>query len=144
MKTHTVGFIFDPTLSRVVLIRKNRPAWQAGKLNGIGGKIEPGEESIDCMVRETREETGLTTKPNQWLFLGTIHRDEYGSVVDFYATVHTSTPEELSSHTDEQVEWCEVARLPDRVLSNIPWLVAFARDALQSGAKHTFVVEYKK
>jgi 8-oxo-dGTP pyrophosphatase MutT (NUDIX family) len=27
----------------VLLIEKQKPAWQRGKLNGVGGKIEPGE-----------------------------------------------------------------------------------------------------
>jgi hypothetical protein len=36
---YVVGFAFD-TDGRVALIRKNRPEWQAGRLNGIGGHVE--------------------------------------------------------------------------------------------------------
>ncbi len=32
----------------------------AGKWQGIGGKLEPGEEPDDCILREALEETGLT------------------------------------------------------------------------------------
>ncbi len=124
-----------------MLINKNRPDWQKGKMNGIGGRIEDGEESAACMVRETQEETGLVTTPDQWVFLGTVHQP--GGVVDFYAMVHAGAQEEISSCTDEQVEWCEVAHLPEAVLSNIPWLVAYARDRLQNAATHTFLVRYE-
>lgn len=33
---YVVGFAFDLTLTMVALIRKNRPEWQMGLLNGIG------------------------------------------------------------------------------------------------------------
>ena len=31
-----------------------------GKWVGIGGKFEPGEDSVACLLREVKEETGLT------------------------------------------------------------------------------------
>lgn len=57
---YVVGFLFDEDERTVVLLRKNRPAWQAGKLNGMGGHVEPGESFDDAMVRECQEESGLT------------------------------------------------------------------------------------
>jgi 8-oxo-dGTP diphosphatase len=59
MKQYACGFLFSVDGSRVVLIRKNRPAWQAGKLNGVGGKLELGETPSQAMRREFREEAGL-------------------------------------------------------------------------------------
>ena len=32
----------------------------AGKWNGLGGKFEAGESPEDCVIREVREESGLT------------------------------------------------------------------------------------
>jgi 8-oxo-dGTP diphosphatase len=60
---YALGFLFitgNEEGPAVVLIRKNKPEWQAGKLNGVGGKIEEGEEPIDAMRREWKEETGET------------------------------------------------------------------------------------
>jgi len=34
-----VGFLFDNFSENVLLIKKNRPAWQKDRLNGVGGKI---------------------------------------------------------------------------------------------------------
>lgn len=56
---YCLGFVFNVEKTHVLLIRKNRPEWQAGNLNGIGGKVEPGETYLEAMVRETEEETGL-------------------------------------------------------------------------------------
>ena len=44
---------------RILLIRKKRGVG-AGKINGPGGKVEPGETMLESAVRETREEVGVT------------------------------------------------------------------------------------
>jgi len=43
---------------QVLLIRKRR-GHGAGKINGPGGKLDPGETPLACAVRETREEVGV-------------------------------------------------------------------------------------
>ena len=44
---------------QILLIRKKR-GLGAGKINGPGGKLDPGESPLDCAIRETREEIGIT------------------------------------------------------------------------------------
>jgi 8-oxo-dGTP diphosphatase len=45
----------------VLLIRKKR-GLGAGKINGPGGKVDPGETTLECAVRETQEELCVTAK----------------------------------------------------------------------------------
>jgi len=42
----------------ILLIRKKR-GLGAGKINGPGGRLEPGETALEAAVRETREELGI-------------------------------------------------------------------------------------
>jgi 8-oxo-dGTP diphosphatase len=52
----TLMFLIDD--GRVLLIRKLR-GHGAGRINGPGGKPEPGETPLQCVLRETEEEVGV-------------------------------------------------------------------------------------
>lgn len=97
---YCLGFVFDPTRTHVALVRKRRPAWQAGRLNGIGGKVEPGETPLQAMVREFHEEAGVLTAPEQWRCFGLMHG------IDFDVHLFTATMPltGLRSCTDETIE----------------------------------------
>lgn len=55
----------DATICHVIrgsrlLLKKATRGISAGKWNGPGGKIEPGETPAKCVIREVREETSLS------------------------------------------------------------------------------------
>jgi 8-oxo-dGTP diphosphatase len=50
---------------QILLIRKKR-GLGAGKINGPGGRLEPGETPQECAVRETQEELGITPLNPEW------------------------------------------------------------------------------
>lgn len=57
MKHYVAGFMKDFS-DNVALVRKNKPKWQAGRLNGVCGGIEDGEtplkRNVPRMVRRNR------------------------------------------------------------------------------------------
>lgn len=131
-KTHYVAeFMFDETLQNVALIRKLKPAWQKGKLNGIGGKVEEGEAPYDAMVREFWEETDCNTVVSQWNQLAQLKGPDWQ--VDFYATRGTLAA--LNSATDEKVEVHPVKKVVQwlDVIENLTWLIPLAIDHLTDG-----------
>jgi 8-oxo-dGTP diphosphatase len=67
VKEYVLGFAFDKTKKHVVLIEKQKPDWQKGSLNGVGGKVETYDENIyAAMAREFKEETGVDTNKEEW------------------------------------------------------------------------------
>lgn len=54
----TLLFVVERSASRVLLIRKKR-GLGAGKINGPGGRIEPGETPLQAALREVEEEVGV-------------------------------------------------------------------------------------
>ncbi|MDX1571257.1 MAG: 8-oxo-dGTP diphosphatase [Xanthomonadales bacterium] len=51
--------VFIIHAGRILLIRKKR-GLGAGKINGPGGKLDPGETPEACAIRECEEEIGVT------------------------------------------------------------------------------------
>ena len=57
----TATLVFVVEADRVLLIRKKR-GLGAGKINGPGGRLEPGETLLECAVREIQEELCITPR----------------------------------------------------------------------------------
>jgi 8-oxo-dGTP diphosphatase len=55
----TGTLLFVVAAGRVLLIHKRR-GHGAGRINGPGGKLDPGETPLEGAIRETEEETGVT------------------------------------------------------------------------------------
>ncbi len=132
MMKYVLGFAFDHHEDDIAsgdvspcvgLIMKNRPEWQAGKVNGIGGKIEPGEDSIDAMRREFWEETGVAV--DDWHVFATI--DGPGYVMYVFRAFQVPI-REMRSMTDEKVAVYSACNLPGHVIPNLRWLVPLALD----------------
>lgn len=66
MPRYVLGFLFTPDCKHVVLVRPLAPAPGAGKLNGIGGKLGPGENERAGVGREFLEQTGVSIAPIDW------------------------------------------------------------------------------
>jgi 8-oxo-dGTP diphosphatase len=141
MTSYVLGFMLDERGEQVVLIRKNKPTWQAGKWNGVGGKIEPGEVPIAAMVREFAEETSRFTSESDWDCFCKLHSDDF-EVFCFRAHSDAHLKGAMTV-TDETVCALSVAIL-DRVetISNILWLVHMALDKNDGAQPFFATVEY--
>jgi 8-oxo-dGTP pyrophosphatase MutT (NUDIX family) len=69
------AIIITPT-GRVLVQRRSHDSIQfPGRLDiGVGGFVDSGETPEKAILREIKEETGLTVKQNQLIFLGTSRR----------------------------------------------------------------------
>lgn len=90
----------------------------AGRLNGIGGKLEPGEDYLSCAIRETLEETGYSVQPEDCRLAG-VMKLEGGYAEDwvmcFFAICVPDKKIPVGLNTDEgEFMWIH----KDKVLTN--------------------------
>ena len=57
----SLGYVLSPDGGKVLLVHRNArdDDQHLGKYNGLGGKMEPGEDIYQCLTREIREEAGI-------------------------------------------------------------------------------------
>jgi 8-oxo-dGTP diphosphatase len=122
MTDYVVGFLHDG--KRVVLIEKNKPEWQAGKLNGVGGKIEVNEYMHEAMVREFKEETGLALPG--WHFFLRIRSGEH-NIFCFRKKVHRNVLRRAKTMEDEKIVIRKVKKLKkSEMIPNLSWIIPLA------------------
>lgn len=127
MQKYVVGFMYSSSFKDVALIHKKRPAWQNGLLNGVGGKIELTDASIQASIsREFHEEAGLNTDAEDWTHFCTIRSDEPYEV-HFLFTVNDNIFD-TKSQTDEEIIICKTDDLPPNVIQNLRWLIPMSLD----------------
>lgn len=140
---YVLGFCFNEDYSKVALIRKNRPGWQKGLLNGIGGKVDGTESDLEAMTREFTEETSVRVE--YWRRFATMksmpngarafvnnrweeHPDpENWEVAVFASNISDELFDQLKTTTDEPVTTLPIALLDYfKTIDNIKWLVNLA------------------
>lgn len=95
---------------QILLIHKKR-GFGKGKINGPGGKLEPGETARECAIRETQEELCIT--PTGVEFVGELHF-QFTDNNSIHGYVYTATGYEgTPTETDEADPiWCPIDNLP--------------------------------
>lgn len=112
----TLVYVLSPDRSRVLMLHRNKRANDIhyGKYNGLGGKVEPGEDVVSGAIREVAEESGLVVTAISlrgtvsWPGFGPAGQDWFGFIFrvdEFTGTPHAGGPEGT-------LEWVPVADLP--------------------------------
>lgn len=127
MNSMVLGFAFD-SYGRVALIRKNRPDWQRGKLNGIGGHVESDESVRVAMSREFSEETGVLIPADEWTLRGQMFKVDHWIVHVF--TVRSAKVADARTSTDEHVNLYMLTQMFEwrhHCIANVPALIELCR-----------------
>lgn len=131
---YVAGLLFRD--DEVALIRKNRPDWQAGKLNAVGGKVEPSEYPVYAMRREFAEEAGYQPPLTDWRQFCTLEHPHRGGEVHFFTAMWDQGIGPITKNmTDEPVDWYKVrdvlAPSYQLIIPNLRWLIPLALNPSQ-------------
>jgi 8-oxo-dGTP diphosphatase len=120
---YVLALLFTADAREVVLIRKTRPAWQAGRVNALGGKLRNGESLLDAARREVREEAGVDVE--RWEPFLIWHDREYRLQA---VRAFDDAARLARSAEDQEVFLADVGGLPLDVIDNLRWIVPLALD----------------
>jgi 8-oxo-dGTP diphosphatase len=126
MKEYVVGFMFSTRATDIVLIKKLKPNWQKGKLNGIGGLVRENENVKQAMIRKFKEETGIEHELWDRFAIGTSNDET--ERVHFYRTL-SHKYDFVVSNEEEEVFIIPLDQLNDfPLIYNLKWLIELALD----------------
>lgn len=117
----TLGYVLSPDHRQVLMIHRNarQDDLHLGKYNGLGGKLDTGEDVLAGMVREIREEAGIEC--TAMTLRGTLNWPGFGkNGEDWLGFIFLVTAFEGTAHAgnhEGSLEW--VPR--DRLLSLPMW-----------------------
>ncbi|MFX0085934.1 MAG: NUDIX domain-containing protein [Candidatus Hodarchaeota archaeon] len=75
-KLATLAYIIYQNEVLLLYRNKKKNDYHEGKYVAIGGRLEPGETPLECIIRELKEETGYNLSPDEISFRGYIYFDE--------------------------------------------------------------------
>lgn len=121
--TYVLALLFTPERDRVVLMHKTRPAWQAGRVNALGGKLHAGETPHVAARREVHEEAGVDVTAWEEFLVWDDPVYRMHALRAFDQAAH-------SAHTaeDQEIFLAPVSALPANLIDNLRWLVPLALD----------------
>lgn len=130
---------------RLLFIRKLKPDWQIGLLNGVGGKIEEGETPLQAMSREWHEESHGTPSP-EWQALASFEFVGGSKVHFFKAQSNELEYFRLHGRKNDAGERFEALAMEhalrrDDLIPNLKWLIPLAFIDTCSQVVHVAEVE---
>lgn len=129
MKTIVATLCYVRSGERTLMMHRNKKEGDVhkGKWNGLGGKLDSGESPDECVIREIREESGLTLLDPK--LRGVLTFPAFKPGEDWLVFVYTATKfeGELGVCAEGDLEWVSGERLAglplwegDRIF--LPWL----------------------
>jgi 8-oxo-dGTP diphosphatase len=115
MQDATLCLLFRGDPPQEVLLGMKKARFGAGKYNGFGGKVEPGETIVQAAARELAEEAGVRVSPDELRPVGHLtflfpYRREWEQVVHvFSARTWQGTPAESGEMVPA---WFRVDEIP--------------------------------
>jgi len=120
---YVLALLFTADRQEIVLVDKTRPAWQAGRVNALGGKLRDGESVEDAARREVREEAGVDVASWERVL---VWRDAQYTM--HVVRAFDDAARRARTAEDQHVFRAPVHALPLNVIDNLRWLVPLALD----------------
>lgn len=121
----------------VLLLRRANTGWQDGNYSVIAGHLDGGETAVGAMIREAREEAGITIAPAALEPVCIMHRKAEDERIDYFFTCREWQGEIVNAEPGKCDELAFYHR--DRLPSNV---IPYIRRALENAGVGRWFDEY--
>ncbi len=120
----------------VLFIRRYNTGWKDGYYSLIAGHLDGNETVTQAMIREAREEAGITIKKKNVRVVHVMHRMSDVEYIDFFLLADTWKGEPHITEPDkcDDMQWFPINNLPNKMLP-------YVKDAIKSYKKNIIFSE---
>lgn len=108
-----VGSLMFVIADKQILLIHKKTGHGAGKINGPGGKLQPNETLLECAVRETQEEVGITPLHPRCVLEMRFVEEDGPQWLGFACIAHAFEGDPKESD-EARPFWCDLNAIPYR------------------------------
>ena len=103
---------------RVLLLRRYNTGYADGSYSVVAGHLDGGEPVKQAMIREAREEVGITIAPEDLDVVGVMHRRSEDERIDWFLATSNWAGEVTNTEPGkcDQLDWFSLDALPDNTI----------------------------
>ena len=104
----------------ILMLLRDNTGYLDGMYDLPGGHLEEGEDIFDAMIREAKEEIGITIKRKDLEMLHIFHGFKKGKLkFVFKANKYEGVPLNNEPNQCKELKWFEIDNLPKNIIPNI-------------------------
>lgn len=119
-------YLFLIKENKILLMRRNNTGYYDGYYSAPAGHIEERELPTEALIRETKEEIGISIQALDVLLVHTMYRtkhDDTGDRLDmfFITSKWIGEIQNCESHKCDEVVWFELDKLPEKMMHHVKY-----------------------
>jgi 8-oxo-dGTP diphosphatase len=121
--------------NQVLLIRRFNTGYQDGKYSLVAGHVDAGETFIQAIVREAKEEIGITLLSQDLIVVHVMHRKssvDAAERMDIFiqASKWTGEIKNCEPHKCDQLRWCSYDQLPPEIIDYVAYVLKLIKSGI--------------
>lgn len=110
---------------QILLLRRFNTGYEDGKYSVCAGHVEENENYIDAMIREAKEEIGITIHSNELRAIQIMHRLSTHERMDYFFVCDQYDGSVSNQEEDkcDELKWVNIHLLPDNTIPYVKYAI---------------------
>jgi 8-oxo-dGTP diphosphatase len=115
---------------KILLVRRFNTGWNDGNYSLPAGHLDPNETIASALIREAKEEVGVSLEPENIQLVHTMHR--MNTHIDFFFVATKREREPINAEPDkcDDVRWFPIGELPENMVPSVRAAITHYQDGV--------------